>query len=126
MTATLEGVEWSAERPGRTLPPRKTRYPLYRRLGGSQGRSGRVENLAPAGIRSPDSSAPSSVGIATDYGLEGPGSNPSGARFSARPDRPWGPPTLQYNGYLVFPGSKVRPGRDADHSPASSAAVIEE
>jgi hypothetical protein len=25
----------------------------------------------------------SSVGIATDYGLDGPGSNPGGARFSA-------------------------------------------
>ena len=27
--------EWSAARPGRTLPPGNTRYPLYRRLGGS-------------------------------------------------------------------------------------------
>jgi hypothetical protein len=27
------------------LPPGKTRYPLYRRLGGPQGRSGRVRNL---------------------------------------------------------------------------------
>ena len=52
MTAALEGGEWSAARPGRTLPPGKTRYPLYRRLGGSQGRSGRAENLVPAGIRS--------------------------------------------------------------------------
>jgi len=40
MTAALEGGEWSALRPGRTLPPRKTQYPLYRRLGGPQGRSG--------------------------------------------------------------------------------------
>jgi len=46
------GGEWSAARPGRTLPPGKTRYPLYRRLGGPQGRSGRTENLVPAGIRS--------------------------------------------------------------------------
>ena len=30
MTAALEGGEWSAARPGRTLPPGKTRYPLYR------------------------------------------------------------------------------------------------
>jgi len=37
MTAALEGGEWSAARPGRTLPPGKTRYPLYRRLGGAQG-----------------------------------------------------------------------------------------
>ena len=28
----LEGGEWSAARLGRTLPPRKTRYPFYRRL----------------------------------------------------------------------------------------------
>ena len=44
--------EWSAARPCRTLPRGKTRYPFYRRLGGPQGRSGRVENLVPTGIRS--------------------------------------------------------------------------
>jgi len=45
----------SASRPGHSLPPGKTWYPLYRRLGGPQGRSGQVwENLAPTGIRSPD------------------------------------------------------------------------
>jgi len=44
MTATLKGVEWSAARPGRTLPPEKTRYPFYSRLGGPQGWSGRAEN----------------------------------------------------------------------------------
>jgi len=60
--------------------------------------------------------------IVTHYGLDGPGSNPGGARISARPDRPWGPPSLVYNGYRVFPGGKVRPGRAADHSPPSSAA----
>jgi hypothetical protein len=52
ITATLEGGEWSAALPGRTLPPGKTRYPLYRRLGGRQGRSGRAENLVFTGIRS--------------------------------------------------------------------------
>jgi len=51
MIAALEGGEWSAARPGRTLPPGKTRYPLYRRLGGPQGRSGRVESLVSTGIR---------------------------------------------------------------------------
>ena len=50
MTAALEGGEWSAACPSHTLPPGKTRYPLYRRLGGRQGRSGRVENLAPPGF----------------------------------------------------------------------------
>ena len=69
----------------------------------------------------------SSVGIATDYGLDGPGMESRwGARFSAHPDRPRGSPSLLYNGYRVFPGGKVRPGRAADHSPPSSAAVMEE
>jgi len=52
MTAALEGGEWSTARPGHTLPPGKTRYPLYRRLGGPQGRSGRAEKLVSTGIRS--------------------------------------------------------------------------
>jgi len=52
MTAALEGGEWSAARTGRTLPPGKTRYPFYRRLGRPQGRSGRAETLVPTGIRS--------------------------------------------------------------------------
>ena len=52
MTEALEGGEWSAARPGRTLPPGKTRYPFYRRMGGPQGQSGRAENLVPTGIRS--------------------------------------------------------------------------
>jgi len=69
----------------------------------------------------------SSVGVATDYGLDGPGIESRwGARFSARPHRPRGPPSLLYNGYRVFPGGKVRPGRAADHSPPSSAEVLEE
>jgi len=52
MTAALEVGEWSAARPVRTLPPGKTWYPFYRRLGGPQGQSGRAENLVPTGIRS--------------------------------------------------------------------------
>ena len=52
MTTALEGCEWSAARPGRTLAPGKTRYPFYRRLGGPQGWSERAENLVPAGIGS--------------------------------------------------------------------------
>ena len=50
MTAALERGECSAASPGRTLPPGKTRYPLYRRLVGPQGRFGRTENLAPPGF----------------------------------------------------------------------------
>jgi len=52
MTAALEGGEWSAARPDRSLPPGKNRYPFYSRLGGPQGRSGRAENLFFTGIRS--------------------------------------------------------------------------
>jgi len=52
MTTALDGGEWSAAHLGRTLPPGKTRYPFYRRLGGPQGRSGRAENLVPTGNRS--------------------------------------------------------------------------
>ena len=39
--------EGSASRPGRSLPPGKTRYPLYRRLGWPQGRSGQVRKISP-------------------------------------------------------------------------------
>jgi hypothetical protein len=51
----------------------------------------------------------SSVGIATDYGLDGPGigSGCGGEIFRTHPDRPWGPPSLLYNGYRVFPGGKA-------------------
>jgi hypothetical protein len=48
MITALEGGKGSASRPGRSLPPGKTRYPLYRRLGGSQGRSGQVPKISPS------------------------------------------------------------------------------
>jgi len=44
-----------------------------------------------------------------------------GETFRSCPDQPWGPPSLLYNGYPVFPGGKERPGRDAEPSPPSSA-----
>ena len=68
----------------------------------------------------------SSVGIATDYGLDSPGSNPGGDEIF-RPSSPaLGPtqPPVQW-----VPGlsrGKVRPGRATDHSPPSSSAVMEE
>jgi hypothetical protein len=48
----------------------------------------------------------SSVGIATRYGLDGPGIESlwGGEIFRILPDRPWGPPSLLYNGYRVFTG----------------------
>ena len=58
------------------------------------------------------------VGIATGYGLDGPGIESRWVEiFRTCPDRPWGPPSLLYNGYWVFPGGKERPGRDADPHP---------
>ena len=40
-----------------------------------------------------------------------------GEIFRTRPYRPWGPPSLLYDGYRVsFPGVK-RPGRGVDHPP---------
>jgi hypothetical protein len=68
----------------------------------------------------------SSIGIAAGYGLDGRDSIPDRAKifFSTpqRPDRLWGPPRLLYNGYRgVFRLGVKRPGREADHSPPSSA-----
>jgi len=55
------------------------------------------------------------------------GSNPGvGEIFHTCPDRSWSPPSLQYNGYRVFPGGKEQPGRDTDPSPPSSAVVKKE
>jgi len=70
--------------------------------------------------------AGSSVGVATDYGLDGPGSNPGGDEIFclSRPALgPTQPPVKWVPG--LFRG-KLRPGRAADHSPPSSAAVMEE
>ena len=55
MTTALEGGEGSASSPGRFLPQGQNRYPLYRRLGKPQSRSGQVRKISPStGIRSPD------------------------------------------------------------------------
>ena len=50
----------------------------------------------------------SSVGIATHYGLGGPGIEFRwGEIFLILPDGPWAPPNLLYNGYRLFPGVKA-------------------
>jgi len=68
----------------------------------------------------------SSVGIVTDYGLDGPASNPGGDKIF-RPSRPalgsTQPPAKRVPG---LSWGKVQPGHAADHSPPSSAAVMEE
>jgi hypothetical protein len=57
LTSGLNGVGGQRHAPA-ALTPGKTRYPLYRRLGGPQGLSGRVRKISPPnGIRSPNRSA---------------------------------------------------------------------
>ena len=47
------------------------------------------------------------VGVATRYGLDGPGiESQCGEIFRTYPDRFWGQPSLLYSGYPVFPGGK--------------------
>jgi len=44
--------------------------------------------------------------LATGWTIRG--SNPGvGEIFLTRPDRPWSPASLPYNGYRVFPGGKA-------------------
>ena len=51
MTKALEEGEGSTSSPGRPLTPGNTRYALYRRLGGPQGRSGQVRKMSlPSGF----------------------------------------------------------------------------
>jgi hypothetical protein len=72
---------------------------------GHHGLSGLLElrfKVPPGTSRGPGSS----VGIVTT-GWTVRGSNPCGGEiFRTCPDRPWGPPSLLYNGYRVFPGGK--------------------
>jgi len=73
-----------------------------------------------------DSGPGSLVGIVTDYGLDGPGSNPGGDEIF-RPSRPaLGPTKPPVKWVPGFSRRKVRPGHAADHSPPSSAAVMEQ
>jgi hypothetical protein len=44
----LDGGKLSTPRPGRFTPGKETQYPLYRRLGWPQGRSGRVRKISPS------------------------------------------------------------------------------
>ena len=63
--------------------------------------------------------------LATGWTVQG--SNPDGGEiFHTCPERPWGPPSLLYNGYRVLPGGKERLERGADPSPPSSAVVMKE
>ena len=71
MTTTLEGGEGSESRPGRFIPPGTTRYPLYRRLGGPQGRSGQVRKILPQPGFDPRTVQPVAIRY-TDYATRPP------------------------------------------------------
>ena len=80
MTTALEGGEGSASRPGRFVTPGKTRYPLYRRLGGPQGRSGQVRKIFPPPGFDPRTVQP----VASRY-----------THYTTRPTLPFDPRTVQ-------------------------------
>ena len=69
----------------------------------------------------------SSVDVATSYRLDSPGSNPGGDEIFCLSRPALGPtqPPVQWV-HRVFPMGKVWLGCAADHSPPSSAAVMEE
>jgi hypothetical protein len=71
------------------------------------------------------------VGIATGYGLDGPGiekkKNPDrGEIFRTCSNRPLGPSSLLYNRYRFFFGGKERPGRDTDTHSLLVPLVVKE
>jgi hypothetical protein len=53
LTPALDEGGWSTPRPGRFTPRKETQYPLYRRLGGPQGRCGRVRKISPPPVFDP-------------------------------------------------------------------------
>jgi hypothetical protein len=66
-----------------------------------------------------------SVDIVTRYGLDGPGSNPGGDKFSAPIQTAHEAHPASYTiGTGSFPGVK-RPGRGVDHHPTSSVEFKE-
>ena len=70
----------------------------------------------------------SSVGTATRYGLDGPRieCQLGGEIFLTRPDLPWGPRSLLYNGPRVSFLRVKRPGRGVDHPPDLSPRLKKE
>ena len=69
LTSALGDGGWLTPRPGPFTPGEKIGYPLCRRLGGPQGRSGGVRKIIPTGIRFPDGPARSQ----SPYRLSYPG-----------------------------------------------------
>jgi len=62
LTSALYGVGGERHVPAALPPGKRSSTPLYRRLGGPQGLSGRVRKISPpTGIRSPDRSSRSQL-----------------------------------------------------------------
>ena len=80
------------------LPPEQMHVTSYVQRSGRHFQKNAVKNLL---CTDKYVSRDSSVGIATHYLLDGPGSNPGGAVFRTRPD--W-LCSLLYDGYRVIPG----------------------
>jgi hypothetical protein len=113
LTPALDGGGWSTPRPGRFTPRKDTRCPLYRRLCGPQGRSGRVRKISPpTGTRSPDRPARSE----SLYRLSYPSQHVSDPYKIKMYNR--------YRGFLGWGGGGYS-GRGVvqDHPPTSSAEV---
>jgi hypothetical protein len=73
----------------------------------------------------------SSVSIVPDYGLDGVRSSAGAKDFFSlssvsRPALGPTQPPVQWVPGVLSPGVKARPGRDAEHSPPSSAEVVNE
>jgi len=71
---------WSTTRPGRFTPGKETRYPLYMRVGGRKGRSGRVQKISPTPGFHPRTVSPT-ASRCTDYAT--PAHPTNCARFPA-------------------------------------------
>ena len=85
--------EGSASRPGRSLPQGNTLYPLHRRLGGPQGRSGQVRKISHPPVFDPRTVQP----VASRY-----------TDYATRPTLPFDPWTVQpvasrYTDYATRP-----------------------
>jgi hypothetical protein len=76
----------------------------------------------------------SSVSIESDYGLDdraievrsSAGANDLSSILCVQTGSEAHPASCPVGTLSTFPGSKARPGRDADHSPPSSAEVVNE
>jgi hypothetical protein len=68
LTTALDGVGGQRHAPA-TLFPGKTRYPLYKRLGGPQGRSGRVRKISPPPGFDPRTAQPAASSY-TDWAIQ--------------------------------------------------------